>query len=43
MDYTGIAASISTQLTTGLPVFAVVIGLAIGIPMVIHLFKRAAR
>lgn len=43
MDYAAIATAISSELTTGLPVFALVIGLAIGIPMVIKLFKRAAR
>ena len=42
MDYTAIATAISSELTTGLPVFAAIIGLVLGVPFVFKLFKRIA-
>lgn len=42
MDFTTVVAAITSQITTGLPVFATLIGLVVGIPLVMKLYRRIA-
>jgi hypothetical protein len=42
-DFTTIATAISTEITSDLPVFATIMGIVVGVPLVWSLFKRMAR
>lgn len=42
-DYSTVADAVVSEITTGLPLFAGMVGLVIGIPLVVHLAKRLAR
>ena len=42
-NYDGIATAVEGEINAGLPAFAVVIGLAIGIPLAFKLIRRVAR
>lgn len=42
-DYTTVADAVTGEITSGLPLFAGMVGLVIGIPLTVHLAKRLAR